>query len=63
MTRALANNDHEVETKYHVSDLSELIKALAQRQVALTEPSVQDDQAYAPAGWTYGMSKNRTRQL
>ncbi|MEU7611085.1 CYTH domain-containing protein [Micromonospora sp. NPDC049204] len=57
VTRALANNDHEVEAKYHVSDLGELIKALAQRQVVLTEPSVQDDQAYAPAGWSYGMSK------
>lgn len=57
VTRALANNDHEVEAKYRVSNLRELIKALAQRQVVLTEPSVQDDQAYAPAGWTYGMSK------
>ncbi|WP_328654468.1 CYTH domain-containing protein [Micromonospora sp. NBC_00330] len=57
MTRALEKNDHEVEAKYQVSDLEELITALAQRQVALTEPSVQDDQAYAPAGWSYGMPK------
>ncbi|MEU8088604.1 CYTH domain-containing protein [Micromonospora sp. NPDC049101] len=57
MTRALGKNDHEVEAKYQVSDLGELITALAQRQVALTEPSVQDDQAYAPAGWSYGMPK------
>ncbi|WP_433458281.1 class IV adenylate cyclase [Micromonospora sp. CA-248212] len=57
MTRAPEKNDHEVEAKYQVSDLGELITALAQRQVALTEPSVQDDQAYAPAGWSYGMSK------
>ncbi|MBM0274817.1 class IV adenylate cyclase [Micromonospora tarensis] len=57
MTRALANSDHEVEAKYRVRDLRELINALAQRQVVLTEPSVQDDQAYAPASWSYGMSK------
>ncbi|MEW2385576.1 CYTH domain-containing protein [Micromonospora sp. NPDC047707] len=55
MTCELAN--HEVESKYRVDNLRELITALAQRQVLLSEPSVQDDQAYAPAGWSYGMSK------
>ncbi|MEU8311304.1 CYTH domain-containing protein [Micromonospora sp. NPDC049033] len=57
MTHEPASNDHEVEAKYRVDDLQELITALARRQVVLTEPSVQDDQAYAPAGWSYGMSK------
>ncbi|MBQ1022949.1 CYTH domain-containing protein [Micromonospora sp. C95] len=57
VTHEPANNDHEVEAKYRVDDLQRLITALARRQVVLTEPSVQDDQAYAPAGWSYGMSK------
>ncbi|RKN50441.1 class IV adenylate cyclase [Micromonospora endolithica] len=57
MTHEPADNDHEVEAKYRVDDLQELITALARRQVVLTEPSVQDDQAYAPANWSYGMSK------
>ncbi|MEH0929712.1 class IV adenylate cyclase [Micromonospora sp. CPCC 205558] len=57
MTHESANNDHEVEAKYRVDDPRELMAALARRQVVLTEPSVQDDQAYAPAGWSYGMSK------
>ncbi|MDG4760429.1 CYTH domain-containing protein [Micromonospora sp. WMMD710] len=57
MTNESACNDHEVEAKYRVDDLQGLITALARRQVVLTEPSVQDDQAYAPAGWSYGMSK------
>lgn len=57
VTHEPANNDHEIEAKYRVDDLQGLITALARRQVVLTEPSVQDDQAYAPAGWSYGMLK------
>ncbi|MFG1608601.1 class IV adenylate cyclase [Actinoplanes sp. NPDC049265] len=57
MTNELDRNDHEVEAKYRVGDLNELIAALTQRQVVLSEPSVQDDQAYAPTTWSYGMSK------
>jgi adenylate cyclase class 2 len=48
---------HEVEAKYRVGDLGELIAVLAARQVTLSEPLAQDDQAYAPGGWSYGMSK------
>ncbi|MDG4761349.1 CYTH domain-containing protein [Micromonospora sp. WMMD710] len=57
MTHEPANDDHEVEAKYRVNDLQKLITELARRQVVLTEPSLQDDQAYAPADWSYGMSK------
>ena len=53
----LSGNDHEVEVKYRVGDLDGLTTALAQRRVVLSAPFVQDDQAYAPAGWSYGMSK------
>lgn len=57
MASELNSNDHEVEAKYRVGDVDELTIALAQRQVVLSEPSGQDDQAYAPADWSYGMSK------
>jgi adenylate cyclase class 2 len=53
----LSSNDHEVEAKYRVGDLEQLITALARRKVVLSEPSGQDDQAYAPIGWSYGLSK------
>lgn len=57
MAVGLSGNDQEVEAKYRVADLDELTTALAQRQVGLSAPSTQDDQAYAPVGWSYGMSK------
>ena len=57
MARELNSNDLEVEAKYRVSDIDELITALTQRQVLLSEPAEQDDQAYAPADWSYTMSK------
>ena len=57
MAGELSTNDQEVEAKYRVGDLDQLITALAQRQVVLSEPAEQDDQAYAPANWSYGMSK------
>jgi adenylate cyclase class 2 len=57
MASELSSNDQEVEAKYWVGDLDRLIAALAQQRVVLSEPSDQDDQAYAPGGWSYGMSK------
>jgi adenylate cyclase, class 2 len=51
------HHEQEIEAKYRVGDLTALTTALAGRQVVLSEPSYQDDQAYAPAGWSYGMSK------
>jgi adenylate cyclase class 2 len=47
----------EVEVKYRVSDLHALVAALGERGIDLSPPVVQDDQAYAPTGWRYGMSK------
>jgi hypothetical protein len=44
----------EVEVKYRIQDLDALIAALRIRSIALSEPFCQDDQAYAPDGWTYG---------
>jgi adenylate cyclase class 2 len=57
MASELRSNDYEVEATYRVGDVDGLIAALARRQVVLSEPLGQDDQAYAPAGWSYGMSK------
>jgi adenylate cyclase class 2 len=47
---------HEVEVKYR-ADAAQLAEALWQRGVELSVPVHQDDQAYAPAAWEYGMSK------
>ncbi|MEU7906376.1 CYTH domain-containing protein [Actinoplanes sp. NPDC049118] len=47
----------EVEAKYRVVDLRGLIAALTERDVVLSGPCAQDDQAFAPAWWSYGMSK------
>jgi adenylate cyclase class 2 len=48
---------HEIEVKYRVGDESALLTALRRESVHLSAPVRQDDQAYAPAGWRYGMSK------
>jgi adenylate cyclase class 2 len=48
---------HEIEVKYRVDDESALLQALHLQDVRLSPPVRQDDQAYAPAGWRYGMSK------
>ncbi|WP_412734340.1 class IV adenylate cyclase [Krasilnikovia sp. MM14-A1259] len=48
---------HEVEVKYRVGQEPELLEALHCHGVQLSGPVRQDDQAYAPAGWRYGMSK------
>jgi len=47
----------EIEVKYRVYDPAELETALARHGLALSAPVHQDDQAYAEAGWQYGMSK------
>lgn len=47
----------EIEVKYRVYDPAELEMTLARRGLALSAPVHQDDQAYAEAGWHYGMSK------
>ncbi|RZU53881.1 adenylate cyclase class 2 [Krasilnikovia cinnamomea] len=47
----------EIEVKYRVRDFDGLLLALHQRGIALSTAVHQDDQAYAPVGWQYGMSK------
>ncbi|HUC25259.1 MAG TPA: CYTH domain-containing protein [Streptosporangiaceae bacterium] len=47
----------EIEVKYRVYDLAALERELAVRGAALSRPVHQDDQAYAPRGWTYGQPK------
>ena len=44
----------EVEVKYRFRDLGALDAALEMRGIELGAPFRQDDQAYAPDGWTYG---------
>jgi adenylate cyclase, class 2 len=44
----------EVEIKYRVRDMEALLAALKTRGVELSTPAYQDDQAYAPEGWSYG---------
>jgi adenylate cyclase, class 2 len=48
---------HEVEVKYRVDDLAELLAAVDREGVALGPGIVQDDQAYAPSSWSPGASK------
>jgi adenylate cyclase class 2 len=45
---------HEVEVKFRVRDPAALVAALKARGIELGLPVVQDDQAYAPEGWSYG---------
>ncbi|MBA9005933.1 class IV adenylate cyclase [Thermomonospora cellulosilytica] len=47
----------EIEVKYRAGDVAALEKALAARGVLLSLPVLQDDQAFAPASWSYGDSK------
>jgi adenylate cyclase class 2 len=47
----------EIEVKYRVDDLEALLVVLKSRGIELSEPVLQDDQAYAPAGWQFGDSK------
>jgi len=47
----------EVEVKFRVFEVEALLLALEARGVDLGEPVRQDDQAYAPEGWSFGDSK------
>jgi adenylate cyclase, class 2 len=47
----------EVEVKYRVHDSRRLFEALRARAVTLSGPVEQDDQAYAPVGWSQGDTK------
>lgn len=47
----------EIEVKYRVADREALEGALERAGVVLSRPVVQDDQAYAENGWSYGESK------
>jgi adenylate cyclase class 2 len=47
----------EVEVKFRIPDIAALLAALTSRGIELKAPSYQDDQAYAPEGWSYGDSK------
>jgi adenylate cyclase, class 2 len=44
----------EVEVKYEVRDTEALLVALKTRGIELGASVCQDDQAYAPSGWSYG---------
>jgi len=57
MSTEQSGRHHEVEVKYRIGEVDATVAALAARRVALADPFEQDDQAYAPAGWSYGMSK------
>ncbi|GAB3170541.1 class IV adenylate cyclase [Myceligenerans halotolerans] len=47
----------EVEVKFRVRDAESLLLALKERGVDLDGGVFQDDQAYAPVGWSYGDDK------
>lgn len=49
----------EIEVKYRVDDrdLPALERAVAARGAVLSSPVHQDDQAFAPRGWSYGQDK------
>lgn len=48
---------HEIEVKYRVGNHDGIERLLAERGLVLSEAVIQDDQAYAPRDWHYGMSK------
>lgn len=47
----------EIEVKYRVDDLEDLLAAFKSRGIDVSDPFEQDDQAYAPVGWQFGDSK------
>ena len=47
----------EVEVKYQVREKEELLVALKRRGIEFAAPVYQDDQAYAPVGWSHGDAK------
>lgn len=48
---------HEIEVKYRVGNPDGIERLLAERGLILSDPVIQDDMAYAPQDWRYGMSK------
>ncbi len=47
----------EIEVKYRVNDLEALLAVLRSQGIELSEPVLQEDQAYAPVGWQFGDNK------
>ncbi|WP_131748805.1 CYTH domain-containing protein [Frankia sp. Cppng1_Ct_nod] len=47
----------EIEVRYRVADPASLLLALVARGIQFGEPVHQDDQAYAPIGWSFGDEK------
>jgi adenylate cyclase class 2 len=47
----------EVEVKFRVADVADVVACLRLRDIHFDAPVVQDDQAYAPVGWSYGDSR------
>jgi adenylate cyclase class 2 len=56
-TGAQVSQAREVEVKYRMADVDGLVGTFRARGIVLGEPIRQDDQAYAPGGWSYGDSK------
>src|SRR5580700_11095515 len=50
----LGGTVREVEVKYQVRDNEALLVALKRRGIEFAPAVYQDDQAYAPHGWSYG---------
>jgi adenylate cyclase, class 2 len=48
----------EIEVKYRVDDLEDLLFAIKSAGIQLGETVFQDDQAYAPLSWQFGDSKH-----
>jgi len=49
--------EREIEVKYRVADASALLAELRAQGITFGAPVRQDDQAYAPNGWSYGDAK------
>jgi adenylate cyclase class 2 len=47
----------EVEVKYRVLDVAAVLDVLSGRGLRMSTPLRQDDQAYAPEGWSYDQPK------
>ncbi|GAB4001291.1 hypothetical protein GCM10029992_36370 [Glycomyces albus] len=47
----------EVEVKFRVDDVEEVLAVFKDQGVTWSDPTFQDDQAYAPKSWSYGMDK------
>lgn len=47
----------EIEARFRIDDPQRLIERLADMGIHLSQPIDQDDQAYAPRSWSYGMDR------